>query len=85
MQPHEHLSRLNIDLDSAVLSATKKEQLLDLLADISDLFATLGGQLGRTGVVKHDVHMTGPPIHQPLRRLPMKGVVQDEVHKMLVQ
>ena len=77
----------NVDLEPTDLSTTEKKQLLDLLTEFSELFATPGGQLGRTAIVKHTMSTTGPPICQPLRRLPesLKGVVQDEVQKMLQQ
>ena len=41
--------------------------------------------LGKTSVVRHGIQTTGPPIRQPLRRIPesLKPVVEHEVHKML--
>lgn len=53
---------LKVDLDSTTLSSTEKMQLLNLLADFSDLFSSSGGPMGRTGVVKHSIHTMGPPI-----------------------
>jgi len=53
---------LNVDLDSTTLSLTEKMQLRNLLVDFSDLFSSSGGRMGRTGVVKHSIHTTGPPI-----------------------
>ena len=76
-----------MDLTSTGLNPTEKQQLLALLTQFSDLFATTDRPLGKTGVVKHAVKMSGPPIRQPLRRIPeaMKEVVQQEVQKMLKQ
>ena len=65
------LADLNVDLDSITLSYTQKMQLLNLLADFSDLFSSSGGPMGRTGVVKHSIHTTGTPIRQPQCRLPV--------------
>ena len=78
---------LNVDLTSTGLTPTEKQQLLALLTQFSDLFATTDRPLGKTEVVKHAVKTSGPPIRQPLRRIPeaLKEVVQQEVQKMLKQ
>ena len=77
----------NIDLTGTDLLVSERRQLLDLLASFGTLFSRVGGPLGRTGRVKHDIETSGPPIRQPLRRLPhsMKPVVEDEVQRMLQQ
>ena len=43
--------------------------------------------MGRTGVVKHSIPTPGHPIQQSLHRVPasLKGVVHDEVRKMMEQ
>ena len=77
----------DIDLTGTDLLVSERRQLLDLLASFGTLFSRVGGPLGRTGMVKHDIETSGPPIRQPLRRLPhsMKPVVEDEVQRMLQQ
>jgi len=83
----KHQPPLNVDLTSTGLNPAEKQQLLALLTQFSDLFATTDRPLGKTGVVTHAVKTSGPPIQQPLRRIPeaMKEVVQQEVQKMLKQ
>jgi len=77
----------DIDLSQTDLEERQKCELLHVLKEFSDVFATQNGPLGRTSLVKHAVSTEGPPIRQPLRRLPvaLKDVVQDEVNKMLQQ
>ena len=77
----------NIDLAGTDLSPIEQQQLLNLLTSFSTIFTTANDPLGRTNVVKHSIQTSGPPIRQPLRRLPqaMKPVVEMEVQKMLEQ
>ena len=44
--------------------------MLQLLTTFSTLFETPENPLGKTNVVEHSIHTSGPPIRQPLRRLP---------------
>ena len=43
------------------------------------------GELGRTSKIRHAVTTFGPPIRQPIRRIPvaLKKTIQEEVQKML--
>ena len=83
----DQLQTPNIDLDSTDLTSTEKAQLKDLLNKYADLFAPKTGPIGRTPTVKHSIPTEGPPIRQPLRRIPetLKSVVDEEVTKMLDQ
>lgn len=65
----------------------EKGQIHALLTEFSDVFATVGGHLGRTGIIKHAIHTKGGPIRQPPHRLPesLKPVINTEVNKMLDQ
>ena len=76
-----------VDLTGTDLSSTQQQKLLELLATFSTLFVTPEEPLGKTSVVRHGIQTTGPPICQPLRRIPesLKPVVEHEVHKMLQQ
>ena len=76
-----------INLDFTDLTFTEKKQLLALLAEFADIFAPRGGCVGRTPTVKHKILTEGPPIRQPVRRLPevLKSVLNGEVEKMLEQ
>lgn len=69
------------------LTDQEKGQIHKLLTEFSDVFASAGGPLGRTDIVKHAIHSTGMPIRQLPRRLPesLKPVVNTEVNKMLNQ
>lgn len=77
----------DVDLSQCELSPTQQQELLALLRDYEDLFATEGGPLGRISVVQHGIHTEGPPIHQPMRRQPMalQHTINAEVQKMLHQ
>ena len=77
----------DIDLSHSNISPQEKQQLLDVLNTFRDVFAVGGEPLGRTSVVQHDIQTSGPPIRQPLHRLPvaLKPTVTEEVSKMLTQ
>ena len=77
----------DIDLSHSNISPQEKQQLLDVLNTFRDVFAVGGEPLGRTSLVQHDIQTSGPPIRQPLRRLPvaLKPTVTEEVSKMLTQ
>jgi len=75
----------DIDLSDSELSSDQQQQLLALLYDYSDLFATDNGSLGRTSVVKHAIHTEGQPIRQSVRRQPavLQNAIDNEVQQML--
>ena len=75
----------DIDLSESALSPEQQQELLALLCDYSDLFATNNGALGRTSVVKHTIHTEGHPIRQPVRRQPraLQDDIDTEVEQML--
>ena len=74
-----------VNLDSSTVSSLDKMKLLDLLTEYSDVFATPGVPSAQCQVVKHTIKTTGPPIRQPLRRMPiaLKDTIDTEVTKML--
>lgn len=74
-----------VDLTSSALSPQEQEQLHEVLQSYHDVFATPNGPLGRTSAVQHHIRTTGPPIRQPMRRIPiaLKDTVNYEVCKML--
>ena len=78
---------LNFDLEESHLNEKQQKELKSLLCSFKDIFSGTGDPLGRTNVVKHAIKTQGPPIRQPMRRLPivMKDVVNQEVEGMLKQ
>ena len=87
---HTHDTALpldDIDLSHSNISPQEKQQSLDVLNTFRDVFVVGGEPLGCTSVVQHDIQTSGPPIRQPLRRLPvaLKRTVTEEVSKMLTQ
>ena len=85
--PMSQLQASDFNLNHSDLSPSEKRQLQDLLTQFTDLFAPKGGPVGRTPNVKHSIPTEGPPVRQPLRRIPeaLKGAVDTEVTKMLEQ
>ena len=85
--PRSQLQTPDFNLDGTDLTASEKRQLHHLLVQFADLFAPKGGPVGRTPNVKHLISTEGPPVRQPLRRIPeaLKGVVDAEMTKMLEQ
>ena len=71
------------NLEGTNLSGDEKRKLMKLLEEFKESFAE--GKLGKTSSVKHSIKTHGPPIRQPIRRLPvsLKSTVQKEVQKML--
>ena len=67
------------------LSHQQKVQLTNLLVKYQDLFISKADPLGRTDKVKHPIRTEGPPIRQPIRRLPeaLKRAVDVETKRML--
>ena len=78
----------SVDLSTTALNATQRAELIGLLKEFGDIFAAQDGSgLGCTTVVQHEIKTDGPPIRQPVRRLPtaLKPVINAEVEKMLQQ
>lgn len=77
----------DVDLTGANLDHSQQEKLKQLIWKFRTLFATEKGPLGRTSVVKHTIKTDGPPIRQPLRRIPfaLQSTVRTEIQKMLEQ
>ena len=72
------------NLDSTDLTSKEKSQLCRLLTEFANLFACKGGcVVSQTPTVRHTIVTEGPPIRQPVQRLPeaLKTVVSDEVEK----
>ncbi len=71
---------------SAGMDQTQKKQVRSLLMKYAHLFSTDDSDIGRTGIIKHQIP-TGDarPIKQPVRRLPvhMQAEVDAELDKML--
>ena len=74
------------DLDSLDLTGGQRTALKTLLDEYADIFSSGPADLGRTGVVKHQID-TGdsPPIKQAPRRVPLhqQEVVRQHVEDML--
>ena len=74
------------DLDSLDLTGGQRAALKTLLDEYADIFSSGPADLGRTGVVKHQID-TGdsPPIKQAPRRVPLhqQEVVRQHVEDML--
>ena len=69
------------------LDPTQRGKLHDLLLSFKDLFMSQLTRPGCAKEVQHRIPTTGPPIRQPVRRLPeaLKGVVNSDTQKMLAQ
>ena len=74
-----------VDLSWSSITPLEKKKLEKLLYDFRGLFVSEGGPLGRTSVVKHAIKTTGPPIREPLRRIPhsLRNEVAMEVKRMM--
>ena len=72
----------SFDFSGSNLDTTQQQQLKSLLHEFGDMFTP---KLGKTSMVKHAIRTKGPPIRQPIRRLPMstQGVIEQEVQRML--
>ena len=59
--------------DEAQCELTREEgkQLSKLLMKHQSVFQLKGEPLGRTHLVEHEIHTTGPPVRQPPRRFPI--------------
>ena len=69
-----------INLSESELSPHQHQQLLALLHDYTNLFATDNGPRGCTLIVKHAIHVEGHPIHQPKA---LHDTIDTEVQQML--
>jgi dUTPase len=78
---------LDLTSECAHLNATELEQLKSLLSSYQDLFASRLVSAGCANEVRHNIPTSGPPIRQPVRRLPeaLKHAVNEETGKMLEQ
>ena len=73
---------------SEKLTESELDVLTSLLSEYSDMFATPGGPLGRTDLIRHKID-TGDamPVRLPPRRLPpaQREIANQEIDKMLEQ
>ena len=85
LQPTSSPADVDVDLSQSPLSIHQKDKLKALLTWFTHVFSCAGEPLGRTTVVKHDIEVTGFPIRQCTRRLPvaLKEVVHQEDQGML--
>ena len=72
-------------MDLSQLSINKQHKLTQLLLKLPSLFPAKSSPLGQTSVAAHSIQTMGPPIHQPLRRVPesLKTTVANEVDCIL--
>ena len=77
-------SALN-QIDLSHLQPEESAELTQLLNKFHHMFAENPIPRGQTSVIQHSIPTTGPPIRQPLRRIPkaLKTVVSSEVDCML--
>ena len=69
------------------LSTAERSQLVELLTEFHDIFAPPTGPQGCTSTVKHTIPTVGPPVRQPMCRVPeaLKDSISCEVNRMLEQ
>ena len=68
------------------LSEGQRRSLQELLDEFKDVLVGRDFRLGSTGVVEHEIHTHGPPIHQPYRHQNPEVRRQEQEHlKMLEQ
>ena len=84
-QPTSTSAAVDMDLSQSPLSIHQKDKLKALLTQFRRVFSCAEEPLDRTTVVKHEIEVTGFPIRQRTRRLPvaLKEVVHQEVQGML--
>ena len=78
--------QLNLQVDH--LSLNERQQLKELIASYSDIFALVSSELGTIGLVKHDINTRDhPPIKQPVRRtlFALRSKMDELVKEMLSQ
>ena len=67
----EHLSDL-LERCSENVDKGQKAKIQSLLVEFADVFSAVPGDIGRTGIVKHNINTeNASPIRQPARRLPI--------------
>ena len=77
----EHLQML-LEESGGNLCKEENDELKEFLVEYNDVFVGAGGQLGRTGLVKHSINTGNQyPIRQRPRRTPLH--LQDEVKKQV--
>ena len=76
-----------VDLTGAELTEAERAKLKGLIWEFRGTFASENSAPGRTDVVKHSIRVQGPPVRQPLRRIPysLQDSVSKEVKMMLHQ
>ena len=87
-EPDSNLQVSSFDhLDFPNLSSPERTELVNLLTEFSDIFSPSNGLMGHTSLIKHSIPTTGPPIRQPVRRVPeaLKNTIKTEVDRMLDQ
>ena len=84
-QPTSTPAAVDVDLSQSPLSIHQKDKLKALLTRFRHVFTCAREPLGQTTVVKHDIEVTGFPIRQRTRRLPvaLKEVGHQKVQGML--
>ena len=84
--PSDHETEVPLDLSDSTLTPSEKAQLLSLINEYRDNFATSPEELGRTGLVTHKID-TGdqPPIrHRPYRvSHQQRTIIEEHVTDML--
>ena len=75
----------DVDLTSTELTEAERLKLKQLIWEFRSIFASEGSAPGRTDVVKHSIRVQGPPVREPLHRIPysLQETVSTEVKKML--
>ena len=63
------------------MTEDEEKQLVRLLKKHRNVFQLEGEPLGRTHLIQHQIHTTGPPLRQPPRRFPIG--LRDEGEKQL--
>ena len=79
--------KLNIDFTQSTISQSQQQDLLNLLHNYQDLFASITNFLVCTAMVRHGINTEGPPLHQSVCRQPalLCTTIDSEVQKMLQQ
>ena len=86
-QPVSHCVPLGVDSIDLRLSSDQQQELLALLHQFRDLFATKDQPLGQMLVGKHTVYTEDPPVHQPVchQLVTLQDAIDEKVHRMLQQ
>lgn len=73
---HKPLTDLGVKVNTDNLSTEQCKEVYGVLEKWRGLFSTSPTDLGRTDVVKHEIHLTEVPFREPCRRIP-PGMVED--------